>query len=323
MSSQGIRKPTGRPFSTTPHGEQQKGIMKKHIHCKTKSLLDTFANVVELSQPRGTITRGEDANGYWLLFEDTLEGEDTSYTLTERGLQPLRVLKDYAVQVREPGANGDPDFNFLFECQAENEEHAKEQALNAYPEDTVISVQLKVPSKKAHAWYSFADDKLVALGRHESFEQADALAPGQSHWIFNDQSLTQFVEQAIPMLPAQVMTSVPVKHWAVADGSMLGGDITPSFNMLVTDQRALNSSLHLDVAKDGEGDAARMSASFEINSLIDDDEHLPCVHLHFDNGNLAFSVFKRGDQYILRPENQVEIKPTVLPGKTRALVISE
>lgn len=176
------------------------------------------------------------------------------------------------------------------------------------------------------AWFAFADDKLASLGRHESFELADAAAPGQTHWIFNETSLKQFVEQAIPMLEAPVITSVPIQHWSVKDGSPELVSSAPAFNLKVTDQRAMRNSFFVDVEKasDGANDSTQvMSTAFEINNLVDDGEHMPCMHLHFASGNLAFSLFKRGDEYILRPEVQVEIKPIALPCRTPAFVISE
>ncbi len=303
---------------------ERKDILKTLIHSQSVSLLEGLKSGIELCRSGCTFTAGKDSRGHWLVIEDTLAGKDAHYMLTENGIQPAPDLNDYCVTIVEVGNEGDLDFEFQFECQAEDEEHAKEQASNAYPECAVLKVQLREPRKRQpEVWFAFVDNQLVQLGRHENFEQADSVAPGQTHWIFNDQSLKQFIEQAVPMLPAPIITSIPVQHWSVADGSSEEGGQLPTFNLKVTDQRALNSSFYVDVTRDGTDDVGQMVASFEINTLIEDKEHLPCAHFHFNSDNLAFSLFKRGDHYIVRPENQVQLKSTTLPDGTQAFIISE
>jgi hypothetical protein len=298
--------------------------MKTLIHSQSVSMLEGLKSGIEFCRPDCTFTAGQDSRGNWLLIEDTLDGKDAHYTLTENGLQPGPELKDYSVTLVEVGDEGDLDFEFQFECQAEDEEHAKEQASNAYPECAVLKVNHSEPRpKQPETWFAFADNQLVPLGRHQNFEQADAVAPGQTHWIFNDQSLKQFIEQAVPMLQAPVITSVPVQHWSVAEGSSEEGVQLPTFSLKVTDKRALNSSFDVEVIPNEADDISQMSAWFEINNLIEDKEHLPCAHFHFNSTNLAFSLFKRGDHYIVRLENQVQVKPTTLPDGTQAFVISE
>jgi hypothetical protein len=45
------------------------------------------------------------------------------------------------------------------------------------------------------------------------------------------------------------------------------------------------------------------------------------MHLHFGNDQLAMSIFKKGDAYILRPENGVSIDPCTLEDGERAFVL--
>ncbi|MBS3912708.1 MAG: hypothetical protein KGZ70_12955 [Hydrogenophaga sp.] len=266
---------------------------------------------------------GSDSNGFYLEFDDPAGHSRKVMKQTPSGLQLVESLEKYAVQLSEPTEGEEGPFVHTFECFAESESHAVEQARNAYPEDEILGAGRTPPRTSTPSWYAFSDDRLVPLGRHSTFEEADASAPGQTHWLFNEQSLQRFVELAIAILPAPIITSVPVQHWSVADGSSEKGANLPNFSLEVTDQRVLNNSFYVDVIPNEADDIGQMRAAFEINNLIEGKEHLPCAHFHFNSDHLAFSLFKRRDQYIVRPENQVQLKPTTLPDGTHAFVISE
>ncbi len=65
-------------------------------------------------------------------------------------------------------------------------------------------------------------------------------------------------------------------------------------------------------AKNGQIDDL-LSLTLEINRLPEGKVDTQCAHLHFDGDNLAVSIYKQGDAYILRPETDVTIKQTRLP----------
>lgn len=84
------------------------------------------------------------------------------------------------------------------------------------------------------------------------------------------------------------------------------------FFMEITDQRRINGQMYIDVAP-VEGDLDDiLSLRLEINRLAGDETDRQCAHLHFDGDNLAVSIFKDGDGYILRPETDVRIYDTLL-----------
>jgi hypothetical protein len=52
-----------------------------------------------------------------------------------------------------------------------------------------------------------------------------------------------------------------------------------------------------------------LSVTMEINtSPMDNSDHLPCVHVHFDNDSLAMSLFKIGGRILVRPEAGTSIQ---------------
>lgn len=113
---------------------------------------------------------------------------------------------------------------------------------------------------------------------------------------------------------------VPVSHWASTE---YGSDLPAGerFLMEVVDKREQNGQLFVDVgAEDGNVDDI-LTASFEISNLPGSRAHTQVVHLHFNDEELAMSVFKQGDKYILRPETNVTIVPTVLPNGERAFIL--
>jgi hypothetical protein len=114
--------------------------------------------------------------------------------------------------------------------------------------------------------------------------------------------------------PVQAPDLVEVRHWD-PERRPSGGP----FVMEVTDLRAQSGPLCVDLApQSGEIDDI-MGASFEVNNLPGGPE-TACMHLHFTPDELALSIFKHGDKYILRPERGVSIVATVLPDGESAYV---
>ena len=51
-------------------------------------------------------------------------------------------MKKYRVTISTDTDDGSAPIEFYFECMADNKSHAKEQAVNAYPEDDVLLVEV-------------------------------------------------------------------------------------------------------------------------------------------------------------------------------------
>lgn len=107
---------------------------------------------------------------------------------------------------------------------------------------------------------------------------------------------------------------VAVRHW---DTSRRG----EPFVMEVTDLRASNGSLCVDVAPlSGEVDDV-LGVSFEIGDLPGTRDETACLHLRFTPEAIAMSVFKRGDSYVLLLDNGVTLRSTVLPSGEPGFVL--
>lgn len=93
------------------------------------------------------------------------------------------------------------------------------------------------------------------------------------------------------------------------------------FFMEVEDRRRSNGQLMVCVApQDGNVDDM-LNIALEITKLPGSKTDVQCLHVAFDADNMAFSLFKQGDSYILRPEKDVALEPTVLPDGTRAFIV--
>lgn len=116
---------------------------------------------------------------------------------------------------------------------------------------------------------------------------------------------------------------VAVHHWdsPIYNGEDAAGTDPTNFLMEVTDQRHGNGQLFVDVASEDGDDV--MSAAFEIGNLPESRTQCQVVHLHFGNEELAISLYKQGDAYILRPEHGVSVLPTTLPNGERAFIVRQ
>lgn len=113
---------------------------------------------------------------------------------------------------------------------------------------------------------------------------------------------------------------VSVFHW---NSVRYCGDLdtTDHFLMEVTDQRKDHGRMFVDVAAESGNVDDMMSVSLEINRLPGSKTDVQCMHVAFDADNMAFSLFKQGDRYILRPEKGVGLRPTILPDGTHAFIV--
>jgi|LakWasM116_HOW13_FD_contig_41_233141_length_2962_multi_16_in_0_out_0_3 hypothetical protein len=84
------------------------------------------------------------------------------------------------------------------------------------------------------------------------------------------------------------------------------------FEIEVTDQRATNGQLFVDVGVvEGNIDDI-LSATFDIDKLPGTEISTQAMSLNFDCDVPAVKIFKKGDSYIIRPEHNVTIKPVQL-----------
>lgn len=84
-----------------------------------------------------------------------------------------------------------------------------------------------------------------------------------------------------------------------------------NYEIEITDNRKSSGQLNVDVSAIGGNMDDMLCTTFEINKLPGDDS-TQCLHLSFDGDNQAASFFKKGDSYIIRPENNVFIRPYLL-----------
>lgn len=153
---------------------------------------------------------------------------------------------------------------------------------------------------------------------------------GEEHLIFECQAdtIAHAVEQCENAYPGEFVVSasmsalkrVAVTSW---DSRHYGGDepVGSFYQMEVTDQRRSNGQMYIDIAPDEDNIDDVMSISLEINALPGDTVPTQTMHLHFDSDNLAMTVFKRGNSYILRPETDVTMRKTALPNGEYAYVL--
>lgn len=119
--------------------------------------------------------------------------------------------------------------------------------------------------------------------------------------------------EAVPAAPEN-KSIVAVGYWdsrAYRESGETGGG--KPFLMEVADQRESHGQLFIDVANSEGNVDDMMCATVEINRLPGSKDDTQCLHLHFDDSNLAASFYKQGDKFIIRPESGVSIRNTILP----------
>lgn len=101
-------------------------------------------------------------------------------------------------------------------------------------------------------------------------------------------------------------TSVPVKYWDCYPYP----DTRMTHRLEIDDRRNASGQAFVTVGTlDGKLDDM-ISVTMEINtSPLNGIDQVPCAHVHFDDDNLAASLFKIGDNILVRPEAGVDIEP--------------
>lgn len=118
------------------------------------------------------------------------------------------------------------------------------------------------------------------------------------------------IEDALQILsggvPAETSeTSVKVRHW----DQYASNAFAETHQIDIADQRKTNGQVFV-TAGVLEGNIDEMlSVTLEITSNpLNDAEHVPCAHIHFDHDALAMSLFKVGNMILLRPETEVQLQ---------------
>lgn len=138
--------------------------------------------------------------------------------------------------------------------------------------------------------------------------------PSDEDWSWSD------VYELVPAFDKEP-DIVPVAYWNSAVYVGEGGepDNGKPFLIEVSDQREASGQVFIDVAPESGMAELAAAVTVEINRLGGID--VVCVHLHFDESNLAASFFKQGDKFIVRPEFDVLITDTVLENGERAWIM--
>lgn len=115
---------------------------------------------------------------------------------------------------------------------------------------------------------------------------------------------------------------VTVWHWDVKRYNPCSGDEAQNpFNFEIADQRKTSGQVFATLAPaDGDLDDI-LPVTMEVNRLPGSRDDVPCLHLHFDDSNMAASFFKQGSRFIIRPETGVALRGTVLPNGESAFIL--
>jgi hypothetical protein len=105
-------------------------------------------------------------------------------------------------------------------------------------------------------------------------------------------------------------SAVQVKRWNLYHDDSLedGEEHYNSHVMKLDDQREIKGQLYIDIQGLQNDDEDIMSVIAEINTdPRTKNGNVPCVHVHFNDDQLAVSLFKIGHRILVRPETDVEI----------------
>lgn len=141
----------------------------------------------------------------------------------------------------------------------------------------------------------------------------------------NGGDLVEFIDEQLPRLLARssapaAKNHVPVRHWlryqqpTAVDAALHG--------IAITDHRKESGQVYLDVCA-LEGDLNEMICAIAeingnplVNAVDGMEQPVPCLHVHFDEDNLAFSVFRVRDRLLVRPEADMKVTSETLDSPT-------
>ena len=168
----------------------------------------------------------------------------------------------------------------------------------------------------------FGKTHLEAAMRHLVWRKLGKVidVPGE---LLNNVATANQHETAVNQVASDNTTNVPVAFWNSETYLPGSGMNDRPFTMSITDQRESNGQLYVDLGITEGNIDDMLSLTLEVNKLQVDGVgiEMPCLHLHFDGDNAAGSFFKQGEQYIFRPERNVEITQTRLYDDSVAYII--
>lgn len=149
----------------------------------------------------------------------------------------------------------------------------------------------------------------------------DMDVPKMDDWQWSD------VFETLPIDHSDDINDVILaEHW---NSTKYSGEIEPraKYNIRMADQRATHGQIYIDIEPiEGHIDDNGLGITLEINNTPGDEaSQVPCAHINFGSGNLAFSIFQGGlSQLVLRPENGVRIESGMtLPNQEHAYCVQE
>jgi hypothetical protein len=276
----------------------------------------TSSEIGELKLP---ISTGQDAQ--WVP-ESQAEASYAEYELDRAGIDTLSPAVDHLVLDRKDTGKS-------------------ETAPTTFPEDAGASLDIKTFEVTGFGFNGETDetDDRVFWVKAMKHEDVRLAIEGTGAVFFNQIDCDSDIDFTLPAQVNELRAAllkfapgpstaesetkpnkVPVFAW---DSPHYGGDKTPTENfvMEVLDKRVSNGQLFIDVAsQDGNVDNI-MTLSLEITQLPGTEFDTQCAHLHFDSDNMAMSIFKQGDSYILRPETGVSIADVLLANGERAYLL--
>lgn len=187
--------------------------------------------------------------------------------------------------------------------------------------ELTIEVTVKAPSDVPDSMAAHLVSMLLDTG------MADAVATAEDADNCGD-AAAKFAEEAVKLeigscRPKEAKTTEMIGYW---DGIHYheGGDRDTeglAFECEIRDMRRESGQVTVDIAPESGSPDDGLYTTFEINRLGGSKDECPCLHVAFDHDNMALSMFKQGDKFILRPETGVEIRSTVLPDGEAAFIV--
>lgn len=137
---------------------------------------------------------------------------------------------------------------------------------------------------------------------------------------FNKRAGTALAPLGGPVAAVTALSTSPVavRHWS----SYSEGSDSPATHQIdIEDQRGVNGQAYLTVgAIEGNVDDM-ISVVAEVNTNPETGkDNVPCLHVSFDADAMAFSLFKIGDNILLRPESDVTLTRTEIAGQIMYMV---
>lgn len=93
------------------------------------------------------------------------------------------------------------------------------------------------------------------------------------------------------------------------------------FFMEISDQRQSNGQLHVDIAPESGEIDDMLSVGLEIGKLPGSKSETQAVHLHEGFDRHCMSIYKQGDRFIIRLDDSMSLRQTVLPNGESAWIL--